>query len=198
MREEKALLRARLRAARRARIGGHLDSAGFASGVRHCAESRGLGPHDAVVAAYLSMPTEPGTDLLVEEFAPVLVPRACVDAVGEPSLEWVEFRPGDNVSMSPLGIREPSAGAMGVGHSSLEGCALLVVPALALDAHGRRLGQGGGYYDRVLASLDEASRPLVVALVFDEEILDDVPAEAHDCRVDAAVTPTHVRWFTRQ
>ena len=63
-----------------------------------------------------------------------------------------------------------------------------VVPALAVSRDGVRLGRGGGYYDRALAH----ARPgaVLVAVVFDDELLDEVPAEAHDHRVTAVVTPS--------
>jgi 5-formyltetrahydrofolate cyclo-ligase len=73
---------------------------------------------------------------------------------------------------------------------------LLLVPALAVDTAGRRLGQGGGSYDRVLqrlAGAPTADRPLVVACVHDDELLDarrsPLPEEPHDRRVDAVLTP---------
>jgi 5-formyltetrahydrofolate cyclo-ligase len=62
------------------------------------------------------------------------------------------------------------------------------VPALAVAVDGTRLGRGGGYYDRALAhARDDA---VLVAAVFDEELLESVPAGAHDRRVTAVVTPS--------
>ena len=64
---------------------------------------------------------------------------------------------------------------------------VVVVPALAVAADGTRLGRGGGFYDRALGH----ARPdaVLVAVVFDEELLDAVPTGAHDRRVDAVVSP---------
>ena len=62
---------------------------------------------------------------------------------------------------------------------------LVLVPALAADREGRRLGRGGGYYDRTL-SLTAAEVPLVVVLN-DDELVDELPAEPHDRRVTAAL-----------
>ncbi|MFD0819548.1 5-formyltetrahydrofolate cyclo-ligase, partial [Micromonospora zhanjiangensis] len=65
---------------------------------------------------------------------------------------------------------------------------LIVVPALAVDRTGVRLGRGGGSYDRALARCGPAA--LTVALVYDEELIEHVPAQPHDRRVRAVVTPS--------
>ena len=68
---------------------------------------------------------------------------------------------------------------------------LLLVPALAVDVRGRRLGRGGGYYDRFLAGPAGmvSGRIAAWAIVYDNEILAEVPSEAHDVPVTAALTP---------
>ena len=73
----------------------------------------------------------------------------------------------------------------------------MFVPGLAVDRFGHRLGQGGGYYDRTLASVRSRADggPLLVIVLFDDEVLDEVPYEPHDCRVDAALTPSGVVRF---
>ena len=78
-----------------------------------------------------------------------------------------------------------------LGVDSLAEADLVLVPALAVGADGTRLGRGGGSYDRALARVP-ADRP-VVALLYDGELLPGVPAEAHDRRVTAVVTPSGVR-----
>ncbi len=64
---------------------------------------------------------------------------------------------------------------------------LVIVPALAIDRHGLRLGQGGGSYDRALARRSPGT--LTIALVYDDELVDVVPSESHDLGVDAVITP---------
>ena len=64
---------------------------------------------------------------------------------------------------------------------------VVLVPALAVDRRGVRLGRGGGYYDRSL-SLRRPDAHLV-AVVRDEEIVEEVPSEAHDVRMTHALTP---------
>ncbi len=66
--------------------------------------------------------------------------------------------------------------------------AVVAVPAVAVARNGVRLGRGGGYYDRALAHARAGAT--VVALVFDDELVDDLPAEPHDRRVTAVVTPS--------
>jgi 5-formyltetrahydrofolate cyclo-ligase len=66
---------------------------------------------------------------------------------------------------------------------------VIVVPALALDAAGRRLGRGGGHYDRALAAV---SGPLLVGVGYDWQLVGEVPAGPEDRRVDMVATETHL------
>lgn len=138
------------------------------------------------VAAYLSLPTEPGTGPLLDGLAArgteVLVPLSRPDR----SLDWVVHVPGAPLLPSALGVPQPSGEA--VGPDALASCDVVLVPALAADVHGRRLGRGAGYYDRALAGLDV---PLC-AVVFTDELRDEVPAEPHDVPVQLVATPDGV------
>lgn len=131
------------------------------------------------VTCYASYGTEPDTSELRRRLAAagyeVLLPR--VD--GE-HLEWVVD--GPETAVSAMGIAEPLGAAV-----DLMPLRAMLIPALAVTAEGDRLGKGGGYYDRVLADLREVP---VVALVDDPDVVDSIPAEAHDMRVHAIVTPT--------
>lgn len=86
-----------------------------------------------------------------------------------------------------FGLLEPPADAPRVAPSEIDA---VIVPAVAYDERGFRLGYGGGYYDRLLPML----RPdcLRIGVIFDEQLLAEIPAEAHDERVDVVVTPTRV------
>jgi 5-formyltetrahydrofolate cyclo-ligase len=66
---------------------------------------------------------------------------------------------------------------------------LLFAPALAVDRLGNRLGRGKGYFDKELADLNGV---VVYAVVFENEVLDYVPIEAHDIRVDGVVTQEQI------
>lgn len=68
---------------------------------------------------------------------------------------------------------------------------LAVIPALAIDKVGNRLGKGEGYYDRAL----ESFAGKVLAVVFDSEIFDTLPSESHDRKVDFAITPKQTLVF---
>ena len=85
-----------------------------------------------------------------------------------------------------FGLLEPAGPRLGPG--ALAAADVVVVPALAVDRRGARLGRGRGYYDRALAH----ARPgaVLVAVVFDDELVDALPAEPHDRRVSAVVTPS--------
>ncbi len=135
------------------------------------------------VACYVSMATEPGTVPLIGGLmargVEVIVPLSLPDG----TLDWVAYDPAAPTTVTPLGITEPAGERLGA--DALGECAVVVVPALAVDHSGHRLGRGAGYYDRALAGI---TRP-VCALVFTHELLESVPYEPHDIPVDLAVTP---------
>jgi len=89
----------------------------------------------------------------------------------------------------PYGILEPTSEAKPVALSQLD---LILVPALAVDCLGRRLGWGGGYYDRTLTKAPQAT---AIAVVFNAQVLDEVPAGDHDQPLHIAVTDARVWLF---
>jgi len=100
-------------------------------------------------------------------------------------LAWAE--PGELTS-GPLGILQPTGAP-----AELTEATLIVLPALAVDRAGNRLGRGAGYYDRALAEMAAAVR---VAVVFDSEILPELPAEPHDVPVNLVVSPEQTLTFS--
>ena len=74
----------------------------------------------------------------------------------------------------------------------------LLVPLLAFDRNGHRLGQGGGYYDRTLATLREKHSIQAIGLAYDGQLLEDVPHKSHDQVLDAVVTEQRVYRFTKE
>jgi 5-formyltetrahydrofolate cyclo-ligase len=97
-------------------------------------------------------------------------------------------------SVSPV-VPEPTGEIVGRGATGLVAlhCRVLLAPALGVDLAGHRIGKAGGYYDRLLAGLGRhspAHRPLVVAVVHDDDVVDHVPTEPHDRGIDAVLTPT--------
>ena len=107
-------------------------------------------------------------------------------------LEWAAFTSEQALRAARLGLLEPAGPSLGL--EAVRDAALVLAPALAVDAAGRRLGQGGGSYDR---ALERAGAP-VVAIVFDDEVLDEeIPVESHDRPVAGVLTPGGgLRWLS--
>ncbi|MGA1146418.1 MAG: 5-formyltetrahydrofolate cyclo-ligase, partial [Candidatus Nanopelagicales bacterium] len=120
---------------------------------------------------------------LEEAGAVLLLPRIDGD-----DLVWVRPTPDTRWTVNRWGIDEPTGPAF-------EGTpSVWLIPALAIDADGYRLGQGGGFYDRALRDIAEDTS--VIAIVFEDEVVERVPRESHDHRVDVVVTPERVRWLS--
>ncbi|MGI6877793.1 5-formyltetrahydrofolate cyclo-ligase [Microbacterium sp. gxy059] len=177
----KRLLRARVRAERRARPAEERAAADTAIGDRLLALARGR----ACVACYLSAPSEPGTRSFLrraeEEGIRVILPVPRDDG----SLGWVPSA-GSRERRGAWGVPEPVGDAL--PPSALAEAGLVIAPAAAADGSGGRLGWGGGFYDRALAALP-SPRP-VWAVLYDSEVVDRVPRETHDMRVTGIVTAT--------
>ena len=132
------------------------------------------------VLAFQGVRSEPNTHDLVELLESVghsvLLPRVA----GE-QLVVVAHRPGDLLHIGSFGIAEPAGPP--VDPAVID---VVLVPGLAFTRDGRRLGQGGGFYDRFLPLL----RPgcMTVGVCFAEQVVDDLPSEDHDRILDALVT----------
>ncbi|SEF27587.1 5-formyltetrahydrofolate cyclo-ligase [Amycolatopsis pretoriensis] len=139
------------------------------------------------VCAYLPFGTEPGTTALVDALAgggarvllPVILSRT------DP-LDWAEYTgEADLVPSRFRGIREP--GGKRLGSEAVGAAEMILVPALAVDRRGVRLGRGAGHYDRSLVFA--APGAALLAVVRDEELVGRLPGEPHDVRMSAALTP---------
>ncbi|MSQ90614.1 MAG: 5-formyltetrahydrofolate cyclo-ligase [Phycisphaerales bacterium] len=111
----------------------------------------------------------------------VCVPRA---DVGRKAMHAIETSSFDDESMDAdaLGVRVPKTGAQ-IPHDSLD---LVVVPGVAFDTRGFRLGRGGGYYDRYLARLPRTTA--TIGICFDFQFVDTIPTEPTDIAVQAVVS----------
>ncbi|MFF4547472.1 5-formyltetrahydrofolate cyclo-ligase [Streptomyces sp. NPDC001435] len=150
------------------------------------------------VAAYVSVESEPGTLALLDALhargvrvlLPALLPDNDLDwgaYAGEGSLARVQHG-GKMALFEPAGER--------LGPDAVTSADVVLLPGLAVDARGMRLGRGGGSYDRVLARLERAdAHPALVVLLYDSEVVESVPEEPHDRPVDAVVTPSGLRRF---
>jgi 5-formyltetrahydrofolate cyclo-ligase len=138
------------------------------------------------VAAYYSIGSEPGTHGLVyalwKRGSYVLLPRLRPDM----DLDWASYEGPDSLRPGPRGLTEPTEPSRGV--PAVSRADLVIVPALAVDRRGARLGRGGGSYDRALARV--GPQVPTIALLYDGELLGEVPAAAHDQRVRFAACPT--------
>lgn len=202
--DSKAALRRRLLAGRRSLGPGALVSAAQAlqSALAALIASRSR----RVIAAYVPLGTEPGgADLphallgalasglsfpsgsSLADTPAVLLPVLLPDG----DLDWARYEGPSSLRPARRGLLEPAGPRLGV--AAVTRADLVVVPALAVDRRGVRLGRGGGSYDRALARVSAgggtAGGALTVALLHDGELLDAVPAEPHDRRVGAVVTP---------
>ncbi|MFL5911964.1 MAG: 5-formyltetrahydrofolate cyclo-ligase [Mycobacteriales bacterium] len=176
----KASWRARLRTARRSL--GPADLAAAADALREHLLDRLAGA--ARVAAYVPVGREPGSlelldamrDSGTEILLPVVVPGG---------LDWVAYRGRLELVVGALGTREPTGPRLGA--ASLTTVDTVLVPALAVDRLGTRLGRGAGYYDRALALVDRGTA--VAALLHDGELVGHLPRDPWDRPVTAACTP---------
>lgn len=157
---------------------------------------RGLNPADrpsGKVAMTIQFGTEPDTDPAMHAFydegVEIWVPISHADR----SMSWVQWGPDVPMEQSSLGpIQEPVGERF--GPEAVADADVIVVPALAVDSAGYRLGKGGGYYDRFLAALPDLTErlPYLVTPVFDYEFVDAdagaFPVDEHDLPVQAVVT----------
>jgi 5-formyltetrahydrofolate cyclo-ligase len=146
------------------------------------------------VSCYLSAVDEPNTRPFVnwarQAGVRVLFPITRSDGL----LDWTTATEDEEETVGLFGTPEP-AGEL-LGPIAINDVDLIVVPAAAVDAAGMRLGWGRGYYDKTLGSMERC--PPVYGVIFDSELVDEVPREPHDQAIDGVVTPTRtVEFATR-
>jgi 5-formyltetrahydrofolate cyclo-ligase len=137
------------------------------------------------VAAYVSVGSEPDTRGLIyalwKRGTYVLLPLLRADD----DLDWASYEGPDSLGPGPRGLLEPTEPPRGV--TAITSADLVIVPALAVDRGGMRLGRGGGSYDRALARVGAAIP--TIALIYDDELLEEVPAGPLDQPVRMAAQP---------
>ena len=141
----------------------------------------------------MSVDTEPGTAPLNLLLAKLAVTTLAPVLTDDRDLDWAVLNPDARAGEQPglRRTREPTGARLGRG--AITNADLVLVPALAVDHAGHRLGRGGGSYDRALMRVNAAAT--VLAVVHDDEVLDVVPSEPHDRSVDGALTPSGVLYF---
>jgi 5-formyltetrahydrofolate cyclo-ligase len=137
------------------------------------------------IAAYVSIGNEPDTRGLIyalwKRGSYVLLPLLQPDG----DLDWASYEGPDSLRPGPRGLLEPAEPPRGA--HAITSADLVIVPALAADRRGARLGRGGGSYDRALARVGPAVP--AIALLYDGELLDELPAGPHDQPVRAVAQP---------
>lgn len=204
MDQAKRELRARIRLQRVQRAADPANRRAVADGLLRAAATAGLldpqgrpgvvGP--VAIAAYLASAQEPEVGAI----------RAAVRGAGgrvllpiprpQRVLDWAEDD-DRSVEVTRLRVLAPAGPTLGSGAACLvaAGVRLVLVPALAVDLTGARLGQGGGFYDVLLAELAASTAaPTIIAVVHDDEVLPAgaIPRDSHDVRVPAALTPSGI------
>ncbi len=185
----KRALRAELRERRRIRTQHERALATEALTRQLIALTSSLGPRS--LACYLATPNEPETRPFLhwaaEQGIRVLLPVSRDDGL----LDWATFDASDE-SSDVIGMPVPTTEVL--GPIAVNDVGLILVPAAAVDRGGMRMGWGRGYFDKTLGSMDR--RPPVFAVVFDHEVVDELPRQRHDQAVDGAVTPSAILRFT--
>lgn len=142
------------------------------------------------IAAYLSLPDEPGTRDFIEwacqQGIRVLLPISRKDGL----LDWAPY---DGTGEEPDDFGMPAPTTQVLGPIAINGVDLIIVPAASVDRTGMRMGWGRGYFDKTLGSMENC--PPVYAVIFDDELVDSVPSERHDQRVNGVVTPSGIVAF---
>ena len=186
---QKRALRAELRERRRTRTSTEraTDDRALTARLESLTEELGV----TYLAAYLSTPDEPPTREFLswacQRGIRVILPISRADGL----LDWAPYDASDETS-DIQGMPSPTSEVL--NPMTINDVGLILVPAATVDRSGMRMGWGQGYFDRTLGSME--SCPPVYAVIFDEELVDSVPSEVHDKRVDGVVTPGGVVRFS--
>jgi 5-formyltetrahydrofolate cyclo-ligase len=143
------------------------------------------------LAAYLSTPNEPATrDFLAWACGRgirVILPISRADGL----LDWAPYDASDE-TQDVAGMPAPTSELL--NPMAINDVGLIIVPAATVDRTGMRMGWGQGYFDKTLGSMEKS--PPVYAVIFDDELVDSVPSEVHDKRVNGVVTPSGIVQFS--
>jgi len=187
--QPKELLRAAALEARKAFVR-TLDDAGRALLERQLAEHlTSLCASARVVGGYSPMGSEISPLPAIEE-ARAVGRIVAFPAFSNPAKPF-RFLAGDPLRPGPFGILQPRASAPAVEPD------LVLVPLIAVDRHGARLGRGKGHYDRVLGRLRRSGARLVGVGWPVQRLKNDIPADAWDIPLDAFASPDGLEWFDR-
>lgn len=146
-----------------------------------------------IMMVYLSHPPEPDTTRIVlqawQDHKRVLAPQVSWESKAMIPIEISNL--DDDVARNEFGFREPVEGQP----IPIELIDLVIVPGLAFDGAGNRLGRGRGFYDRFLARPN--FRGVACGFALEAQIVDAIPAGPHDMKIDMLVTDVAVRRFAK-
>jgi 5-formyltetrahydrofolate cyclo-ligase len=123
---------------------------------------------------------------IADRGATVVLPRV---TPGERQLRFAAAAPGATLAPGAFGIPEPAPVGRELTAPSVD---VLIVPGLAFDGEGRRVGSGGGYYDTAFADVPAGERPTLIGLAYDFQVVARCPATELDVPVDVVVTDARV------
>ncbi len=140
------------------------------------------------IYAFYSLPDEVNThqliDDLVAEGKTVLLPKVLDDE----TMAWYPYHGAQDLEEGAFHIMEPSEGNQALENVTEEPSpCYILVPGMAFDAQGHRLGRGKGYYDRFLRTMETVPGVRTIGVCFDFQKVDEVPVEAYDMPVDEVV-----------
>ena len=154
------------------------------------------------IAFYFAQGNEANLDLLMHDawcsHKQVYLPILGLRFSGQ--LWFVPCQTNTPLYKNRFGIAEP-VHASHERRTQLRSLDLILMPLVAFDQHGNRLGMGGGFYDKTLASLQTScnswSRPKRIGIAYDLQRVDTIPGEDWDVPLDGVVTESGLQWFTR-
>jgi 5-formyltetrahydrofolate cyclo-ligase len=140
-----------------------------------------------VVACYIAVPGEVRTNLIISACKDA-AKTVCVPAYNrnDKTYQMVKIDENSVMGSGPMGILEPMGGEV----VSMDFIEAVLVPGVAFDAAGRRVGHGGGHYDRLLGGSKRTA--LKLGLGFEFQVFDKVPWWEHDINMDLVVTENRV------
>lgn len=185
--DDKQKLRARMRALRREHVAALPDSTRALLFRRPPGPLADLTPQTGVVGLYHAIAAEAPTRAYAQWFAEngrtIALPWFASRGAAMRFRVWTDPYDDAGLEVGPYGQLQPSTNAVEVTPD------VAIVPLLAFSAHGDRLGQGGGHYDRWLTANPQA---IAVGLAWDCQRVDSLPLESHDRPLRAVVTPTRL------
>ncbi|WP_182345678.1 5-formyltetrahydrofolate cyclo-ligase [Tomitella gaofuii] len=142
-------------------------------------------PRGTTICAYVPTDAEPG-DMRMLDDALAAGLRVLLPVTGAPGpLSWAPYTGRTALRTARYGLLEPPGPVL--DPSVIAEAALILVPAVAVDRRGVRLGRGAGYYDRTLPAA--APGAAMVCAVGDDELVDELPEDPHDVRIGTVLTP---------